>query len=326
MNEDEKMKKKTILTGFAVIILGIIVVMVGLTSQQQVTEGISVSDLPSIPETTGASGPYVLATTYPVVNDTYPVYKTIPPDFTDERVNRLRNLFGFSPNAQAGTSNEDVQVADGSKNPGSHLTIYKNSGAFMYNIPEKYFPYSTDVQPDLPSDEEARAIATKYLLERDLLPDDVQFKEVSIGSQYEHKTMTSYALYNLTKRVRFVKEIHGIPVCNAGIGVSIGDKGEVVMATSSLREFYPEPVRFVKVLTPEQAYQRLLSNDLMIMPLGGGYDEILITNVTLGYWMEIQIYPQKYIMPVYAFSCVTGRGDETEQVMRYVWAVEPSEM
>jgi hypothetical protein len=66
MNEDEKMKKKTILTGFAVIILGIIVVMVGLTSQQQVTEGISVSDLPSIPETTGASGPYVLATTYPL--------------------------------------------------------------------------------------------------------------------------------------------------------------------------------------------------------------------------------------------------------------------
>jgi hypothetical protein len=324
---DEKMKKKAIITGFAVIALAIFVMTIGLTYQPHITAGINAGDLPSIPKIIGLSGPYVLTTSYPVVNETYPIYKTIPPDVKDETVRLYSNLFGLSSNMKKSvTSSNIVRMIDNSRQPAARLTLFSNSGAFTYEIPDKCYSYSTDEQPDLPKDEEARVIATDYLSERNLLPNDVHFKEVAIGSQYGNKTLTSYTLYTLTKLVRFEKEIHGIPVYNAGTTVVIGDKGEVVMVTSSLREFDPKPIRSVKIITPEQAYQRLLSNDLLMKPLSEGNNEIIVTNITLGYWMEIQTEPQSYILPVYAFSCIAVNGAQKEQVMRYVSAIDPSEI
>jgi hypothetical protein len=123
-----------------------------------------------------------------------------------------------------------------------------------------------------------------------------------------------------------VKEIQGIAVYNAGITVTIGDHGDVVGVTNSLRDLEPDPFRMIKIITPEQAYQRLLSNNLVIAPLSEDYNEIIITDITLGYWMEIPTHIQKYVLPVYAFSCIGVREDNREQIMRYVSAVEPSEM
>jgi len=319
------MKKKTILTGFAVIILGIIVVMVGMNYQQQTAEGNYT--IPTFPKIIGASGPYVLATSYPVVNDSYPAYKTVTPDITDEEVKRIGILFGLSGDVQDYRPSYGIsRILDNSKDPYEILKVYRNSGAIRYQIPSKALPYSTDTQPDLPSDEEAREIATKYLLERDLLPDDMHFTTVSIGSQYEHQTQNSYTLYNLTKNVGFVKEIQGAYVYNAGITVTIGDNGEVVCVDRNLRELEPEPVRYVKIITPEQAYQRLLSNDVVRKQLSEDYNVRVITNISLGYWMEIPRDPQKYVLPVYGFSCVSIPENISNRVKQYVWAVEPSEM
>jgi len=202
------------------------------------------------------------------------------------------------------------------------LSYYTNSGAYRYEIPEKVYPYSTDRQPSLPSDEEARVIATKYLLERDLLPDGAYFNDVSIGSQSGSKTPTSHTLYNLTKNVEFVQDLQGVRVYNAGITVTIGENSEVVSAGSSLRELKPEPVSYVKIVTPEEAYQRLIAGDVVIRPLPDGYDEVVVSDISLGYWMEIKTEPQKYVIPVYVFSCTTPAG----AYRQYVSAVDPSEV
>jgi hypothetical protein len=322
--EMRTMKKLVIFSGLAVILLGIILVVFGIPCLHHSTER---NVTHSFPQSIGSGGHYVLATSYSVVNGLYPTYKTVPPDIGDYEVERLKNLFGLSENAkETKISNKIFDITDESKEPAAALTLFPNSGTFVYNIPEKYYPYSTDVQIDLPSDEESHVIAIKYLSERNLLPDDVHFKEISIGSQYGEYTPTSHTIYNLTKDVRFVKEIQGIAVYNAGITVTIGDHGDVVGVTNSLRDLEPDPFRMIKIITPEQAYQRLLSNNLVIAPLSEDYNEIIITDITLGYWMEIPTHIQKYVLPVYAFSCIGVREDNREQIMRYVSAVEPSEM
>jgi hypothetical protein len=302
------MNKTVFKVGLVVIVLGIVVVMAGIIPFFNIL---------------GVSGLYVLAISHPVVNDSYPVYKTVPPDITDEEVKRFGALFNVSGDVQDYRPTSGISsITDYSKHPQAVLEVYRNSGAFTYRIPEKYYPYTTDRQPDLPSDEEAREIATKYLQDRNLLSDDMHFTTVSIGSLYEHQSPNSYTGYKLTKNVGFVKEIQGVYVYNAGITVTIGDKGEVVDAGSSLRELEPEPFRYVKIITPEQAHQRLLSNDVVVRLTccTGSY---IVKNISLGYWMDIKAYPQKYVLPVYAFSCESIEG---EHITLYVWAIEPSEM
>jgi hypothetical protein len=303
------MNKNALKVGLVVIVLGIVVVMAGIIPFFNIL---------------GVSGLYVLAISHPVVNDSYPVYKTVTPDITDEEVKRIGALFNVSGDVQDYIPSTGIsRIADYSKDPYAVLEVYRNSGAFRYQIPDKALPYSTDRQPDLPSDEEARAIATKYLEDRNLLSDDMHFTTVSIGSQSGEGSPTSLTLYDLTKDVRFVKEIQGIQVYSGGITVSIGDKGEVVSAGSSLRELKPEPFRYVKIITPEQAYLRLLSNDVVIRLTccTGNY---IVNNISLGYWMESESSPQKYVLPVYVFSCVSRDG--TEEFNLYVWAIELSEM
>lgn len=295
--------KKAILAGFLVISFGIIVLVAGILYLQ---------------------GSYILAASYPVVDDEYPIYRTVPPA-TENEIKRLGNLFDLSVNNTA-MHNGIIEITDESRIPAARLSFFTNSGTYDYTIPAKFYPYTTEVPPDLPSDEEACKIALEYLTERNLLPDDVSVKKVTIGSQVGENTPTSTVVYTLTKRVNFAEEIQGIPVYGANLAVTIGDKGEVVGVSNSFREFDPLPVRSIKIISPEEAYQRLLSNDLVIKPLPAGYGHIVISNITLGYWMEIPLETQEFIMPVYAFSCVNVWGVEKEQTMRYVSAVDPSEV
>ena len=313
-NEGKTMNRKALLTGFAIVALGLIVAGVGLTCLQQAAPGTPIIDVPSVPNIIGSSGPYLLAAPFPVVNDSYPVYRTVLPDDSTEEKRRIGDLFGVS---------EDVKKPERTD---GRLYYYTNSGAFQYIIPAKAYPYATHRQPDLPSDEEAREIATNYLLERGLFPADVYFEDVGIGSSCQNRSPTSVTVYNLTKDVRFIKKIQGLRVYTAGITVSIGENGEVVAVSNSLRKFDPEPVRDVKIVTPEQAYQRLSAGDVMIQPLSENYDKLVVTNISLGYWMATQTEPQNYIVPVYVFSCNALWDGKSEEVFRYVPAVDPSEV
>jgi len=316
------MKKKALLTGFVAVILGIAIVGVGLTYHQQTIGEAGGSATTSFPKTTGPSGTYALAASFPVVNDTYPVYRTVTPKNTDEEIRRIGNLFGLSGESKSSSSGSKVRLIDDSKNPAAEVWYYPDSGAFQYCIPDKMYPKFPDKEGDLPSDKEARKIVMDYLMKRNLLPEDVHFAGVSAGSQYEVVSPTSTTVYNLSKHVSFIKEIQGIPVYNAGVGATINEKGDVVIASGSLREIQSEPVRYAKISTPEQAYQRLISEDVVIKPLSDGYDEVTVSSISLGYWMEIKTEPQKYVMPVYVFTCTTPGGTYRQ----YVSAVDPSEM
>lgn len=318
------MKKITMIMGFSVVILGIILLVVGLPYLQH--SSVRNYETPSFPQSIGSEGRYTLASSYPVVNGSYPVYATVPPDTTDAEVKRLGSIFGLSEVTKKTEITSDViQYSDHSEKPAIDLTFYPNSGAYNVRIPEKYIPSTPNTQPDIPSDEEARAIATEYLADHNLLPEDVHFEGVSIGSQYEDYSPT-LQVYTLTKHVLFRKEIQGIDVYNAGITVTIGENGEVVGFSNSLRELDPNPVRHVKIISPEEAYKQLLSNNLMVRPMADDSSQIVVKGISLGYWMEIQTMPQEYVFPVYAFSCMSILGDKGEQVMRYVSAVDPSEM
>jgi len=313
------MKKRMLFAGSAVIALGIIIVV--LSSMYLSNECIYTGDIPSFPITTGSSGPYVLASSYPTVNDTYPIYKIIPIEITDGKIKDLGKVFGLAGEIQNYIPSAGIlRLTDNNKDPYEILEVNRYTGVISFQIPSKALPYTTDKQPNLPSDEEARDIALKYLQERNLLPDNAHFTTVSIGSQYTHKTIDTFKEYNLTKNVGFMKTINGFLICNSGMTVTLGDGGEVVGVSTGLREIDPEPIRYVKVISPEQAYQKLLSNDVEMQYLPEDYDEVIVRDIGIAYWIG------EYLTPVYIFSCVNVKGDSQEQVWQYVSAIDPSEI
>ncbi len=271
----------------------------------------------------GSTGSFVLATPFPVMNESYPIYRTVPPNTSHEEIQRIGNLLGVSGDViEPRSSSDAARIVDNSTSPPAELQYNLNSGAFEYSIPEKKYPATAHSQPDLPSDEETRKIATDYLQERGLLPEDVHFDSVGVQSRIGSGTPYSHVVYDMTKHVSFFKEIRGFRVYHAGIGVTLGEHGEVVAAGSNIRDFYPEPDRYVTILTPQQAYQRLCANDLVIRPKSSPGIHV-VSNISLGYWMEVRSSPQEYILPVYAFTC---DGSEGGIVTWYVWATDPSEM
>jgi len=263
---------------------------------------------------------YPLETGLPIVDESYPVYRITTPNLTNEEIQQLGALFGVSGDVEDYIPSLGIsRITDYSRDPYAVLEYNRNSGAYRYQIPDKAMPYSTDIPPDLPSDEEARIIATEYLLERNLLPVDLHFSSVSIGSAYGD----SIHVYNLSKHVRFTREIDGIPVYNAGITVTLGEGGEVVGVTNSVRQYDPVPVRDMKIRTPVQAYERLRAGDLIMRPLCCT-SYFAVRNISLGYWTEDTVSTQEYMLPVYAFACHEPSG--LEEITLYVWAVDPADV
>lgn len=236
----------------------------------------------------GHSGSYILATPYPEQNETYPVVRTVSQELTDEDVRHIETLFNASKD--------------------SALEVSRHAGTFRYSIPDKDYPYFTGAQPDIPSDEEARIIATRFLRERGLLPGNTRFSGVSFGSGYGECDGHSCVEYVLTKRVTFEREVHGIPVYGGGITVTIGESGEVVGVDWNIRDFEPVPDRYVRIITPEEAYGRLLSDQLIMLPMSGR--EGVVRDISLFYWER----DYGEYLPVYAFS--------TDSRKFYVWAVD----
>ncbi|OPY44033.1 MAG: hypothetical protein A4E42_01109 [Methanoregulaceae archaeon PtaU1.Bin222] len=263
---------------------------------------------------------YPLETGFPIVEESYPVYRTIIPNLTNEEIQQLGALFGVSGEVEDYIPSSGIfRITDFSRDPYAVLEFNRYSGAYRYQIPDKAMPYSTDIQPDLPSDEEARIIATEYLLERNLLPDDMHFSSVSIGSSSGDSTH----VYNHTKHVGFTREIAGIPVYNTGITVTIGEGGEVVGVTNNVRQYDPVPARYMEIRTPVQAYERLRAGDLIMRPLCCT-SYFAVRNISLGYWIEDTVSTQEYMLPVYAFACYEPSG--TEDITLFVWAVDPSDV
>jgi len=263
---------------------------------------------------------YPLETDFPIVDVSYPVYRTIIPNLTNEEIQQLGALFGVSGEVEDFIPSSGIsRITDYSRDPYAFFEFNRNSGAYRYQIPDKAMPYSTDIQPDLPSDEEARIIATEYLLERNLLPVDLHFSSVSIGSSSGNSTH----VYNLTKHVGFTREIAGIPVYNTGITITIGEGGEVVGVTNSVRQYDPVPVRYMEIRTPAQAYERLRAGDLIMRPLCCT-SYFAVRNISLGYCIEDTVSTQEYMLPVYAFACYEPSG--TEDITLFVWAVDPSDV
>lgn len=271
------------------------------------------------------SGNYIRDAPYPTVPDYFPIYQTKEVDITAEKASQLALSMGIKGNIQDIYSGL-IEITDNSKNPPESIEIFTKSGSFRYSIPGK-LSRTVSSQPLLPSYNEAKKIADKYLEERNLLRNDFKFDKVKVGdSQEKWRAGDSkpIAHYDVNLYVIYRRTINGIPATE-GITVCIGENGEVVGLTYKARAIEEKPFRDVRIIKPEEAYNQLVEGNVLIKPLPGVDSTIRITNVSLQYYMKGEALEQQFVLPIYVFSGIEPSYNSSP-IVRYVSAVDPDEL
>ena len=266
---------------------------------------------------------FVLNITFPKISDSYLVYKTVTPEVTTDYVEDIGRTFGLTGTAKPYIeATGEICLVDETKGVREQVSVYRYSGAVVYEIPDKGFPTYIDSQPILPSENDAKEIALDYLMNRNLLPRDAEFTNVEVNQIIGNATVS----YNVTLAVRFSRNFNDIPVCgHDGLSVIIGNNSEVLGLVMNWRAV--EPYKEISIKTPEEAYEDLIAGKSVQPPLETMLDQATINEISIGYWMEQRINKQEFVLPVYAFTgtAIDSEGRE-EPFSEFVPAVQPEEI
>lgn len=311
------------------VILGIVVTVAVLFAAATVwVEHTGTNAVPGLfpPSEEGAETTFVLNATFPEIRDSYLVYKTVTPEVTSDYVKGIGRTFGLTENAEL-RINDKIRLVDEAEGTRKQVTVYKASGAIQYY---KEYPASVDSQPILPSENDAKEIASDYLSTRKLLPEDAEFKNVGVSETYEiWRAGSSEPIisYDVSLAVRFSRSVNGLPVYGHDeLAVIIGNNSEVHEIVMNWRAI--EPYREISLKTPEEAYKELIAGENRVQPpLEMMADRATINEISIGYWMEPRITKQEFVLPVYAFTgtVIDSEGRE-EPFHDYVLAVQAEEL
>jgi hypothetical protein len=239
------------------------------------------------------------------------VYQVKPPEVTVEKVTEIGRRLGFQGEAKVGT--EVVFMADESGGETRDFMVYINSGAVKYGFArdsymDKLYPLTP---PTLPSEEEAKEIATQFLAQVGLLPPGAYASKVMPGGGAGGDGGAYYVTHLL---VRFTWEIDGVPATGTTLSVRIGDGGEVVQVDRVWRE--TEPYKEVSIRSPQEAYQELIAGEGSC-PVPSGCQKMVVEKISLAYWIEPRIEKQEYVVPVYEFKgkCLDKNGTYIEDFL-----------
>jgi hypothetical protein len=263
------------------------------------------ADLP-VYASPGRNVSFELAAEFPEVGNKAMVYQVKPPEVTVEKVTEMGRRLGFQGEAKVGI--EFIFMTDKSGGETRELMVDINSGAVRYGFAsymDKLYPLTP---PTLPSEDEAKQIATQFLAQAGLLPPGAYASKVGPGGGAGGDGGPYYVTHLL---VGFTWEFDGLPATGSTLSVRIGDGGEVVQVHRVWREV--EPYKKVSIKSPQEAYQELVAGEGSC-PVPSGCQKMVVEKITLAYWMEPPIERQEYVVPVYQFKgkCLDGEGNYME--------------
>jgi hypothetical protein len=167
--------------------------------------------------------------------------------------------------------------------------VYVNSGAVEYTRLSELYESS----PSLPDDVSATEIAIEFLKSHGLWHEDLTPEDTAVGGTYNGET--SHLI------VRFTRNINGMPLTGPGnkFGIRIGDKGKIIR----ILLWYPEVVvgSNAKTIDLNTAFSKLKTGDgLVNIPFG--CKKVVISDVSLGYYLEDITKKQESLKPCYVFK------------------------
>ncbi|MCJ7514800.1 MAG: hypothetical protein MUO89_02355 [Dehalococcoidia bacterium] len=265
------------------------------------------------------------------------IYEVESSQVTVASVTELGRRLGFTGQASLSHDGTKIVMSQGSGDEARQLTVWTASGAVEYGYvePGKLYP---SVPVELPSQQDAEAVAYDFLQQADLLPPDYH----SLAKVEKDTTVAAGGGYSVSQRyaaaaappapswpwektepsappgttywlVSFPYFVDGMEATGPGskIEVSVGDNGEVVGMLWSWRPL--SSLGTDSIISQKQAYEELLQGKGSLeVPLD--CKKVVVNRVQLKYWLDPPSEKQDFIVPVYEFTgtCLDKNGNTLE--------------
>ena len=246
------------------------------------------------------------------------VYKTVPPVVNKEVTLALAKKFNVTGKMRGDTTVQSEDLA-------TYVEIEKNSGYISYaNTNHSDETNSVFIPADLPSDEEAIKIATKFLKDRDLFPEDAVPVEVEhIKTERLNNKDNSKTVVWEKLAVWFGGNLDNIKVHGRSIRVVVNTDGEIIEYDANWRNY--EPYQEYPVKTANEAFGELKSRGITV-----GMNEpdmVSIDQIDLAYNSLPGAYQENYLEPVYVFKGrAIEKGVSTMTISEYIPALSEESM
>jgi hypothetical protein len=238
------------------------------------------------------------------------VYETEKPKVSDEMFYKLAKEFEIDGKIQ---SKDDISLVSQQE---KKMGMYKKSGAFWYADFAKL--HNPSYKPELPSENDARDIAIKYLTQKNRFPDNAVLDSTrrNVFERVEgDKRDRAEQPNNVTVDFRF--SVNGLNTYGPGakIKVYVGHDGEVIGLFHAMRQFR-EYAKFA-CLSKEDL------EEILKRKLGLSLERIEVKDVKLAYHAESCVLNTRFVQPVYIFTLAAsvkgkrGKGRATVEFLTH---------
>ena len=238
-------------------------------------------------------------------------YEVVQGIMDDKTAKALAEQFGMSGDIVPPDDDEyTLKASNDSKK--RKLTIYLE-GSIIYHDSSKLWALPKTAL-NLPEKEDAKDIATNYLTEKGLLPEDAQVKMVVSDQLSRKNTSTGEIVENsdTNLQVIFGRELDGVPVIGPGskLKVYIGDGGEVIGVHKVWRKLEASGTTMIK--SSNSAFEALKQGEGVSLP--PGYDNVTINKVYFAYYEEGPGEERDYLEPIWVFEGQASNREETRGI------------
>jgi hypothetical protein len=218
------------------------------------------------------------------------VYKPNPPTVNKEITLALAKKFNVIGNmvGDQGVQSQDLRFT---------IWISKTAGTIEYDDSNR--PNDAMDAPDkLPSDEDAVKIATKFLKEKDLLPEGAEpgkvKREYTVFTDNDGKVIPR----NGEVTVGFGRKLNNLVIKGAGGSVTLGGNGDIIRYSADWRNY--TPFKEYPLKSPDTAFTELKNKGIATGVKKP--DSVSIDNVSLTYLSKAPAFEEYYLEPVWVFK------------------------
>jgi hypothetical protein len=224
------------------------------------------------------------------------VYKDIPLYLTRQDIISLGQKFNISSPYKIKEGEKGFSI--GSEDRSADALIMNTGWVEYTNNIRAHNENSLDIPGNLPSDDEAVKIATKFLKDRDLFPKGAELLTVDHGKIYGQDENGNDTVVWEDIQVWYGRKLNGITVEGTQLMLAIGANGEPLEFFTNWRTY--EPFKKLPVKTPESAFKELKTKGVYVG--SDKPDKVVINTVYLAYYTKAGAFSEEYLEPVWVFQ------------------------
>lgn len=288
------------------LIIGLVVVVIslqplGISEKPTVNESANSQQKTISGDVLGGQSPsnFILDTAPGKAPEKVMVYKTLPVVISKTDAIEFARKFNITDFNEP--KEGDAVISVSSKDMRYNIELYKNGGSRYSDYKRIDTPNGIDIPENLPSDAEAEKIATEFLMEKGLLPEEAVFRGSEHRKIFRSDGSGSQPVVvweDIT--IWYSRKIDGMNVEGTQFEIEVGGHGDIISFFTNWKDYQPSMKYPVK--SGESAFNELKQKRISVGTGPVKPDVVSITQVYLAYYTKSVAYPEEYLEPVWVLK------------------------